>query len=164
MTDTHEVSISRYFAAPVDLVYQAFVDPDQLAQWFGPLAFHVPRNTVTVDPKPGGAWHLTMIGNDHPEWQAPIAYTLVEVIENQLLVGFELARGVPNIEDGTKLTLTVEFIPEGDGTRLEIRQGPFPEETRELSETGWHQSLFKLAGLLATPIRFRSTTEQEQQP
>ncbi|MGH3505389.1 MAG: SRPBCC family protein [Nocardioidaceae bacterium] len=158
MSDTtYEVHISRYFDAPVELVYQAFVDPDQLAQWFGPLQFHVPRDTVSIDAQPGGSWQATMVNNDNPEWTSPISSTLVEVVENQLLVGYELAQGIPGIEDGTKLTLTVEFTPEGDGTRLELRQGPFPEQTREMSETGWKQSLHKLDGLLGTPAKFRTS-------
>jgi uncharacterized protein YndB with AHSA1/START domain len=139
------------------LVYQAFVDPDQIAQWFGPLQFHVPRDTVSIDPVPGGDWHMTMVNNNNREWTAPVISTLVDVVDNHLLVGYEVARGLPGVPDGTKLTLTIEFIPDGDGTRLELRQGPFPEEMREMSETGWLQSLHKLDGLLATPAKLRAT-------
>ena len=42
MTTTSEISISRVFDAPRELVYRAFVDPDQLRQWFGPVGFSVP--------------------------------------------------------------------------------------------------------------------------
>jgi uncharacterized protein YndB with AHSA1/START domain len=157
MTDTtYEVVISRYFDAPVALVYQAFVDPDQIAQWFGPLMFHVPRDTVSVDARPGGEWRMTMVNNDNPDWKSPVASTLVEVVENQLLVGYEITQGFPGIEDGTKLTLSLEFVAEGDGTRLLLRQGPLPEAMREMSETGWNQSFYKLDGLLATPAKFRA--------
>lgn len=157
MTDTmYEVSISRYFDAPPSMVYQAFVDPDQISQWFGPLVFHVPRDTVSIDAKAGGRWQMTMVGNSDPEWKAPINSTFTEVIENQLLVGYELSEGFPGMPDGTKMTLSLEFIPEGEGTRLELRQGPFPEQMRELSHTGWAQSLYKLDALLATPAKFRT--------
>ncbi|MEJ7634881.1 SRPBCC domain-containing protein [Aeromicrobium sp.] len=162
MTDTtYEVVLERHFDAPVEMVYQAFVDPDQIAQWFGPLAFHVPRDTVTIDARPGGAWHMTMVGNDDPGWKAPITSTLVEVVENQLLVGYEIAQDFPNMADGTKMTLTLEFLPDGDGTLLKLRQGPFPEQMREMSETGWSQSLFKLDALLATPAKFRAPSTVE---
>jgi uncharacterized protein YndB with AHSA1/START domain len=152
---TYELKISRYFDAPVELVYQAFVDPDQIAQWFGPLQFHVPRDTVRIDARAGGDWHMTMVNNDNPEWRSPVTSTLVEVVENRLLVGYEIATGFPGLQDGTKLSLSLEFTPEGDGTRLELRQGPFPQEMHEMSETGWRQSLYKLDALLATPARFR---------
>ena len=52
--------------------------------------------------------------------------------------------------------MTLGFIPEGDGTRLELRQGPFPEEMREMSEIGWSQSLHKLDALLDTSVKFQS--------
>jgi len=32
----HEITISRTFDAPRELVYRAFVDPDQLCEWYGP--------------------------------------------------------------------------------------------------------------------------------
>ena len=92
MTDTtFEVNISRYFDAPPELVYRAFTDPEQLAQWFGPLMFTVPLDTVDVDVRPGGHWEMTMVGKDNPEWRAPIDATFTEVVENQLLVGYETA-------------------------------------------------------------------------
>jgi uncharacterized protein YndB with AHSA1/START domain len=153
---TYEVVISRYFDAPVPLVYQAFVDPDQIAQWFGPLLFHVPRDTVAIDPRPGGEWKMTMVNNDNPELTSPVSSTLVEVVENRLLVGYEIAQGFPGVPDGTKVTLSLQFTAEGDGTRLELRQGPLPEEMREMGETGWNQSFYKLDALLATPEKFRT--------
>jgi uncharacterized protein YndB with AHSA1/START domain len=157
MTDTtHEVTISRYFDAPVELVYKAFLDPDQLALWFGPLAFHVPRDTITIDARPGGDWHMTMVGNSNPEWVSPVKSTLTELVENELLVGYEITDGFPGLEDGTKLTVRYEFEPEGEGTRLTLTQGPLPEELREMSAVGWGQSFHKLDGLLASPPQFQT--------
>lgn len=155
-SETREVTISRYFDASPELVYRAFTDPEQLAQWFGPLVFTVPLDTVSVDARAGGHWRMTMVGKDDPTWRAPIDTTFTEVVENQLLVGYEVADGIPGLADGTKLSLSLEFLPEGDGTRLELRQGPLPEETREMSAVGWGQSFHKLDALLATPAKFRN--------
>ena len=85
----------------------------------------MPLDTVSVDA-PGGHWRMTMIGKDDPEWRAPIDTTFTEVVENRLLVGYELTHGFPGMADGTRLTLSLELIPEGEGTRLELRQGPSP--------------------------------------
>lgn len=163
MTDMpdHEVSMSRYFDAPVGLVYEAFIDPEHLAQWFGPLMFSVPLDTVSIDARPGGHWRMTMVGKDDPSWTAPVDATFTEVIENRLLVGYELSKGFPGLADGTKMTLSIEFIPEGDGTRLELRQGPFPAEMREMSAVGWGQSFHKLDALLTTPAKFRPGNTHE---
>ena len=51
MTD---LVITRIFDAPRPMVYRAFVDPDQLAAWFGPVGWSVPRDSVSVETKPGG--------------------------------------------------------------------------------------------------------------
>jgi uncharacterized protein YndB with AHSA1/START domain len=157
MTDnTYEVSISRYFDASPELVYRAFTDPEQLAQWFGPLVFSVPFDSVSVDARPGGHWRMTMVNKDDPEARSPIDTTFTEVDENRLLVGYEIAKDFPGLENGTKITMSVEFIPEGDGTRLELRQGPMPEDMDERAAIGWNQSFHKLDGLLATPAKYRN--------
>jgi len=157
MTDTtFDVNISRYFAASPELVYRAFTDPEQLAQWFGPLMFTVPLSSVDVDARAGGHWRMAMVGKDNPEWSSPVDVTFTEVIENRLLVGYEITKDFPGLEDGTRMTLSIEFIPDGDGTRLEINQGPMPEEMREMSVVGWNQSFHKLDGLLATPAKYRN--------
>jgi uncharacterized protein YndB with AHSA1/START domain len=157
MTDqTYEVSLSRYFDASPQMVYRAFTDPDQLAQWFGPITFHVPRSTVEVDARSDGHWKLVMVSNDNPEMASPVDATFSEVVENRLLVGYEISQGFPGVPDGTKLTLTVEFTPEGDGTLLQLTQGPFPEELRDMSAVGWGQSLHKLTALLETPVQYQS--------
>jgi uncharacterized protein YndB with AHSA1/START domain len=159
MSDSYEVKISRYFDAPVDMVYRCFVDPQQLAQWFGPLQFVVPTDSVDIDARPGGRWRMTMVNKDDASQSSPVNSTFEEVIENELLVGYEIATGFPGVEDGTKITARFEFTAEGDGTRLNITQGPFPEFMQEMSATGWGQSLFKLDALLQTPAKFRTKPE-----
>jgi uncharacterized protein YndB with AHSA1/START domain len=153
--ENFEVFLARHFDAPPEMVYRAFTDPDQLAQWFAPIVFHVPRATVDIDARAGGHWRFVMVNNDNPEWRAPIDATFSEVVENRRLAGYEVADKFPGVADGTKISLMLDFIPEGGGTRLELRQGPFPEHLRDLSATGWGQSLHKLAALLETPDRVR---------
>lgn len=160
MTDTtYEVTLSRWFDASPELVYRAFTDPQQLGQWFGPLMFGVPTDTIDLDIRPGGHWRMTMVGKDDPTWRAPVDATFTEVVDNELLVGYEVAKDIPGMADGTRMTLSIEFVPEGDGTRLELRQGPFPEETREMATVGWNQSFHKLDALLATPQKYRTNRD-----
>ncbi|MEZ5194198.1 MAG: SRPBCC domain-containing protein [Nocardioides sp.] len=110
---------------------------------------------IDVDPVPGGHWRLTMVANDDHERRSPLNTTLVEVVENQLLVGHEVVSGFPGLPDGSTVTLSVELHPEGDGTRLELRQGPFSEGMTGPATAGWGQSFHKLDGLLASPPQFR---------
>jgi len=142
-TATRELVMTRVFNAPRELVYKAFVDPDQLAQWFGPVGYSVPRDTIDVDARVGGHQRLTMVNDNDPNEKSPINATFTEVIPNELLVGSEEW-------EGGSLTLRLEFHEENGGkTRLELRQGPFTEQTEEMTREGWGSSFTKLDALLA---------------
>ena len=162
-TNTREVTLTRYFDAPPELVYRAFTDREQLSQWLGPLMFTVPVDTVDLDVRPGGHWRATMVGKDNPEWRPQVDMTLTEVVENPLIVGYEVSQGVPGIEDGTQLWLSLELSPEGDGTRLELRQGPLTKASTEMVEVGWFQAFHKLDALLETPAKFRNSPTNNEE-
>jgi uncharacterized protein YndB with AHSA1/START domain len=148
MTDqpsSHELVITRVFDAPRELVYQAFTDPDQLAQWFGPVGFTVPRDTVDIDARVGGHQRFVMVSDENPSFTSPVDARFTEVIENELLVGVEAGPG-----PAASMTLRIEFHEEpGDRTRLVIRQGPFPGEIADMAREGWLSSFPKLDKLLA---------------
>ena len=59
------------------------------------------------------------------------------------------------------MTLSIELIPEGEGTRLELNQGPMAEEMRENATVGWSQAFYKLDALLATPAHLRTMPTDE---
>jgi uncharacterized protein YndB with AHSA1/START domain len=147
---TYELALSRIFDAPRELVYQAFVDPDQIAQWFGPVGWVVPRDTVEVDARPGGCQRFVMVNADDPAQRSPVNATFTEVIENELLVGEEHVEGIPGLEGIATMTVRLEFHDAPGGkTRLELRQGPFSYELEEGSREGWNSSFGKLDDLLA---------------
>ncbi|MEJ7706538.1 MAG: SRPBCC domain-containing protein [Nocardioidaceae bacterium] len=152
MTETFpdtELVITRVFNAPRALVYQAFTDPDQLAQWFGPVGCSVPRDTVEIDARPGGHHSYTMVNDEDPSFRSPVNATYTEVIENELLVGTEDWEGVPGMQDGGTMTLRLEFHDEDGKTRLVIRQGPYTEQMKDMARQGWESSFTKLDMLLA---------------
>lgn len=82
MADTKLViDIHRHFAAPRELVYQAFTDEDQITAWFGPNGVLVLRDTVSVDARVGGDRRLTVVTyNGLMSWSTKT--TITEVIEN----------------------------------------------------------------------------------
>lgn len=147
---SYELEISRVFDAPRKLVYQAFTDPDQLAQWMGPVGWVVPRDTVEVDARPGGYQRFVMVNAEDPGQRSPVNATFTEVIENELLVGEERVEGIPGFEGIATMTVRLEFHDEPGGkTRLELRQGPFTRALEEGSREGWNSSFGKLDDLLA---------------
>jgi uncharacterized protein YndB with AHSA1/START domain len=143
---TTELVITRIFDAPRAMVYRAFVDPDQLAQWFGPVGWSVPRDSVSVDARPGGHQRLTMVSDDDPSMTSPVNATFTEVIENELLVGEE--PGQPQF-GGATMHMRIEFHDEEGGrTRLVVRQGPYPEDIEGMAREGWNSSFTKLDKLI----------------
>jgi uncharacterized protein YndB with AHSA1/START domain len=146
---THEITMTRIFDAPPELVYRAFVDPDQLGQWFGPVGFSVPYESVQIDARPGGYQRFVMVSDDDPSVRSPIDATFTEVVENELLVGHQDVEGIPGVPGRHRFRLRLEFHAEPGGkTRLELRQGPFTEPMGEDTKTGWESSFTKLDSLL----------------
>lgn len=150
MTETtHEITISRVFDAPPELVYRAFVDPDQLSEWFGPVGFSVPPETVQIDARPGGFQRFVMVSDEDPNVKSPVDADFTEVIENELLVGHQDVEGIPGTSGRVRFHLRLEFHPEPGGkTRLELRQGPFTDQLGKDTVTGWESSFTKLDSLL----------------
>ncbi len=58
--------ISREFAAPRELVWQAWNDPKHMAQWWGPHQFTNP--VCELDVRVGGAYRIVMRGPDGVEY------------------------------------------------------------------------------------------------
>jgi uncharacterized protein YndB with AHSA1/START domain len=143
-----ELRLTRVFDAPRELVYRAFTDPDQIAQWFGPVGWSVPRDTVSVEMVVGGRQRFTMVNDEDPTQTSPVDGRLVEFIENELLVSTEEA-DIPGVEGTQHFTLRLEFHDENGKTRLELRQGPYSPDIESGAREGWGSSFTKLDALLA---------------
>src|SRR6476659_5727630 len=64
-----DIKITRVYDAPVEAVWDAWTDPEQVAQWWGPRGFTL--TTHSKDLRPGGSWRYTMHGPDgvdYPNW------------------------------------------------------------------------------------------------
>jgi uncharacterized protein YndB with AHSA1/START domain len=57
-----QIIISREFAAPRELLFRAFTEPDLLARWLGPEQLTITVNQL--DPKHGGRWRYTQYDAD----------------------------------------------------------------------------------------------------
>jgi uncharacterized protein YndB with AHSA1/START domain len=149
MTTTTELTISRIFDAPRELVYRAFVDADQVCQWFGPVGYSTPYESVTSDARVGGHQRLVMVNDDDPTERSTIDMTFTEVVENELLVGHQDVEGIPGSTGTVRFRMRLEFHDEPGGkTRLELRQGPFREPLGDDAVKGWESSFTKLDSLL----------------
>lgn len=62
----YELIFSRVFAAPVDVVYRAWTDPDQLVNWWGPRGFSLTIRTMEF--RVGGVWEYVLHGPDGTDY------------------------------------------------------------------------------------------------
>lgn len=151
------LTITRVFNAPRERVFQAFVDPELVALWWGPDGFRSPRDKMVIEPAAGGRHRKVMVLVD-PAIAAgmgvavgtefPDAARVVEIRPPELLVlSSEAQPGMGLVED----TITrIEFHADGPArTRVELVDGPYSEMMAPHAENGWRQSLEKLATVLA---------------
>jgi len=143
-----EISVSRVFDAPRELVYRAFVDPDQFCQWFGPAGFSVPCETVQSDVRPDGFQRFVLVNDADPSQRSPVEVALSEVVEDELLVAHA---DIGEMADGrtARIRLRLEFLDQASGTtRLELRQGPSHHEMCRDPQAVWESSFTRLDSLL----------------
>lgn len=73
---SNEIRITRIYDAPVEAVWDAWTDPEQTAQWWGPRGFTLTNHSK--DLRPGGHWHYTMHGPDGTDYPNHTLYLEVE--------------------------------------------------------------------------------------
>lgn len=71
-----EIVISRTFAAPRELVWQAWTDPKHVGRWWGPAGFTT--TTHSMDFRPGGTWRYTMHGPDGRDYGNLVKYIEID--------------------------------------------------------------------------------------
>lgn len=146
------LKIERVFDAPRELVWKAFTDPDEIAQWFGPVGYSVPRESVKFDLRVGGSQSFTMVPDD-PSWPeaGENTGTITELVEGELLVtGEDLDPEMAAVFGADRIEMRLEFhdIPGHPGrTRLVLEQGPYGEIIGD-AYVGWNSSFTKLDRLL----------------
>ncbi len=72
----NEIQIRRIYNAPIKAVWEAWADPQQIAQWWGPRGFTL--TTHSRDLRTGGKWVYTMHGPDGIDYPNNTQYLQVE--------------------------------------------------------------------------------------
>jgi uncharacterized protein YndB with AHSA1/START domain len=141
----HEITLTRVFDAPRQLVWNAWTEPGQLVQWWGARGWRTPLSTVTLDVRPGGVFRLTSVNEDGAEM--PMEAVFIEVVEPERLVVDERAEDAWH--EGAVSEVT--FTDLGDGrTELTLRSTIHTtDEMRPPAEAGMAQALDRLAELLS---------------
>ena len=157
MTDTvqpkplaeREITITRIFDALRALVFKAWTDAAQLAQWWGPKGFTNP--VCEIDPRVGGAIRIHMRSPDGSIY--PMKGEIREIVAPERLVFTNIAVDAADHHIIEGLT-TVTLADEGGKTKLTIqtRGSAITEQAvgyLKGMEMGWTQSIDKLQALFA---------------
>lgn len=145
---SNEIKIIRIYDAPVKVVWEAWTDPEQAAQWWGPRGFTL--TTHSKDLRPGGSWRYTMHGPDGVDYPNSTLYH--EVVECSKLVYDHGA----NDDRPPMFRVTVLFTEVDGRTRMEMTMTlPTPEAAEEA------RKFVKRAGGEATWDRLAEYLEHE---
>jgi uncharacterized protein YndB with AHSA1/START domain len=127
----HEIRI----AAPPEIVFAFFTDPELHARWLG--------REATLDPRPGGVYrcvvhdHATVLGE----------YITVDPPRRvEFTWGFDGAAGVAPGSSTVAVTLT----PVPEGTLLRLVHTGLPHPALQGHDTGWNGYLAQLARAATT--------------
>jgi uncharacterized protein YndB with AHSA1/START domain len=145
---SNEIRITRLYDAPVDAVWDAWTDPEQTAQWWGPRGFTL--TTHSKDLRPGGSWNYTMHGPDGVDYPNKTKYFEVETHS-------KLVYDHGGSDDRPPMFRVTVLFSEVDGkTRMDMTMTlPTPEAAEET------RKFIKKAGGDATWDRLAEYLEKE---
>lgn len=143
-----DLEITRVFDAPRHLVFQAWIDPKQVAQWWGPNGFTNP--VCELDVRPGGEIHIHMRAPNGVIY--PMKGVFEEIVEPERIVFVSSALD----ENGNSMfdiLNTITFAEQHRKTTLTLHAQVLHETTvapqyLKGMEAGWMQSLERLANHL----------------
>jgi uncharacterized protein YndB with AHSA1/START domain len=123
---TREVLIK----AEPSTIFPFLIDPS-LQSWLG--------TEIDFDPRPGGVYKATYVGNHHALGE------FVEVVENEKVV-FTFGWNEPGhpIPAGTT-TVAITLIPDGEETLVRLVHSGLPADAITDHENGWQYFLERLA-------------------
>ena len=157
-TDTRErdLVITRVFDAPRELVWKSWTDPELVKRWWGPEGFTAPY--IKIDLRVGGQSLYCMRAPDGKDYWSKGVYR--EIVPPERIVTTDsFADDKGNIVPATFYGMSAEFplellvtltFEEYEGkTKFTLKHSGFPAgPDKEDAQTGWNQSLDRLAKML----------------
>jgi uncharacterized protein YndB with AHSA1/START domain len=112
-----EIISTRTYDASREAVFNAWLSPDAIGEWWGPTGFTTTTHEMNVTP--GGTWRFIMHGPDGTDFPSKI--TFLEVVKPERIVyshggngdnsvaPFEVAVSFEDVGGKTKLTMKMIF-------------------------------------------------------
>ncbi|WP_247003415.1 SRPBCC domain-containing protein [Halosolutus gelatinilyticus] len=142
------VTVNRVIEAPPDRVYDAFLDPDDLAAWLPPTGFRA--EVHELEPEEGGTFRMTFTGEteEFESYSQSFHGTYLELSPGERIVYTdEFETDDPEMAGEMTVTVTFEAVP--GGTEVTVVQEDIPEAiSGDDANEGWTDSLGNLARLV----------------
>ena len=159
------IIIERVFKAPREKVWQAWTEPEQVKQWWGPEGFTAP--SIKIDLKAGGKYVYAMHGPKGTQWDKDMysAGIFEEIIPQEKIVTtdyFSDSEGnkadpkehglTGDMPVEMKVIITFEDTPDG-GTKVTLtypkpdNQAQFEAMLKSGMQEGWQSSFNKMSKL-----------------
>ena len=136
--------LEKVLPMPPERLFAAFVDAEQLSQWFGPVGFTA--LALQVEAAEGGSYRLAMQPREGDVFHIHGSFRTVEAPRH---LAFTFAYEEPDPDD-LDTFVTVTFEPAAHGTRVTVEQQPFKTAARcALHRSGWTDSLERLEQALS---------------
>jgi uncharacterized protein YndB with AHSA1/START domain len=120
-----EIRMTRLFAAPRQLVFEAMTKPEHVKRWWGRLGEGYSVPICEIDLRPGGAWRFV---NRHPKGEVAFYGEYREITPPSRLVFTEIFEQFPD----SVSVVTADFTDEGGKTRLTATVRYPSREVREI--------------------------------
>ncbi len=146
--DEFYLRLEHSFDAPIDLVFQAWTDPEHLAKWWGPATVDVTH--CDMDMRVGGRYRTCMTSPDGEEHWTQGEYLEIDPPEKLIFTwAWEIDGDPNNTTNVTTVTIKLSELDDGQTNLVMIHTGFDTEEGRDNHNGGWSSSLECLAAMLA---------------
>lgn len=136
-----DLVLERVIDVPVDLVWKAWTEPENLKAWYCPRPWSV--SDCELDLRPGGTFSATMRSPEGQEFVNLGCY--LDIVPNERIIWTDaLLPGYRPAEKGILgsffLTAVITMTPEGTGTRYKaVAMHQSPEGRKQHEEMGFHE-------------------------
>ena len=144
-TEKTSLEIIRFINAPRDRIYQAWTDPVQLKEWWGPKEVRTLK--IVADARVGGKYRWDLVNQDGEEMSVCGEYK--ELIPGKRVV-FTWKWNDDEAWENYTSQVSVEFSDRDGGTELKLTHEKLPsEESRDRHNHGWNSVLDRLEKFFA---------------
>lgn len=135
-TASRELLLTRTVDAPREVVFEAWVDPEQVREWMVPKGHRV--ESLEADVRPDGKWRMSLVGPAENELRQRGSYR--DVVDQERLV-FTLVWDEPG-RRSHETTVHVTFFAKGPKTLVTFQQGVFASEAERDAHAGVWSEIF----------------------